>query len=346
MYNQCANNLKVCVRCYTYNHSSYIEDALDGFCLQETNFPFVCAIVDDASTDGEQNVIRGYLERHFDIQDNSIVKNEETDDYSMTLVRHKTNHNCYFSVLFLKYNHYSIRKPKYLYIEEMLNCVQYIALCEGDDYWTDPCKLQKQVDYLEDHPKCGLVWAKAKKYYQETNSFKGTVGHVMSGYYDMFVNYGIAPMTCMYTKSAIEGYYDFVKGQKWLLGDSPLFLYIAHDHDIHFMDEVVGVYRVLKNSASHSTSYEQNVRFKNSTFDVVKFFCNKYGHPDFKKLESIHYSYLFNYAFNDGRYDTAKELYRQIPYPNIKNRLKRIISSNGLMRSIYSFLYHKYKACH
>ena len=55
----------VSVRCFTFNHAPYIEDTLNGFVLQVTNFPYVCIIVDDASTDGEPNVIKGYLEKHF-----------------------------------------------------------------------------------------------------------------------------------------------------------------------------------------------------------------------------------------------------------------------------------------
>ena len=338
------NNFRylVRVRCITYNHASYITDAMNGFCMQITNFPFVCTLVDDASTDGEQNVIREYLEDNFDLRDQSIVRNEETDDFLLTFARHKTNKNCYFAVLFLKYNHFSIKKSKGPYFKEWRENSKYIALCEGDDYWTDSLKLQKQVDYLEEHPKCGLMWAKARCYYQNKGKFKGTSGHYMSGYYDMFVNYSISPLTVMYRTSSLAGYANFVKGQKWLMGDSPLFLYIAHDHDIHFMDEIVGVYRILPESASHSSSYEKTVRFKNSTFAVVKFFCEKYGYSNFKQLESIHYSYLFNYAFNDGRYSVAKEIYKQISYPDYKIRFKRIVLSSRVLRVIYRFLYQRF----
>ena len=333
----------VCVRSITFNHAPYIVDAMNGFCMQQTSFPFVCAVIDDCSTDGEQEVISNYLHEHFDLEDRSVVRNEETDDYKLIYARHKENHNCFFVVLYLKYNHYSIGKShlKNQYIKEWYDSAKYIALCEGDDYWTNPLKLQKQVDYMEKHPECGLVWAKAKCYIQDKQKFDGTTGRYMSGYYDMFVNYSIAPLTSMYRKSAVEGYAEFVQGQKWLLGDSPLFLYIAHDHDIHFMDEVVGVYRVLKNSASHHISYEKNVAFQNSTFDVVKFFCEKYGHPNFKMLEGIHYSRMFNYAFNARRYTTAQDIYKKIPYPNLKIRFKRIVLSSSLLKYIYYRFYHK-----
>lgn len=143
----------VCVRCLTFNHANYIEDAMNGFTMQETNFPYVCTILDDASTDGEQEVIKKYLQEHFDMEDKSVVRNEETDDYVLAFAQHKTNRNCYFVVLFLKYNHYSIKKPKDQYIKEWLD-VKYIALCEGDDYWIHPIKLQTQFDALEGYSDC------------------------------------------------------------------------------------------------------------------------------------------------------------------------------------------------
>ena len=99
-------NYKVCVLCATFNHAPYITDTMDGFCRQQTDFPFLCVIVDDNSKDGEQEVIRQYLSDHFTVE--SI---KETDDYHLTLARHKDNKNCYFAVFLLKYNHYSIKKP-------------------------------------------------------------------------------------------------------------------------------------------------------------------------------------------------------------------------------------------
>lgn len=149
-------NYMVCVSCMTYNHAPYITDALNGFCMQETTFPFVCTIVDDASTDGEQEVIKKYLQEHFDLEDKAIVRHEETDDYILTFVRHKTNKNCFFAVLYLKYNHYSIKKSKMPYVAEWRENCKYIALCEGDDYWIVADKLQRQVAFLEEQNDCYL----------------------------------------------------------------------------------------------------------------------------------------------------------------------------------------------
>ena len=70
---------KVTVSCMTYNQSKYITDAMNGFTMQQTSFPFVCTIVDDASTDGEQEVIRRYLEENFDLSECSVAFHKKTD---------------------------------------------------------------------------------------------------------------------------------------------------------------------------------------------------------------------------------------------------------------------------
>ena len=141
----------VAVRCMTYNQSAYICDTLNGFAMQQTDFPYVCIVMDDASTDGEPDVIQRYVQAHFDLDDKEIVRHEETDDYTMLYARHKENRNCYFAVYYLKYNHYR-KKAKQPYFECFSANAKYFASCEGDDYWTEPHKLQIQYDYLESHP--------------------------------------------------------------------------------------------------------------------------------------------------------------------------------------------------
>ena len=144
----------VCTRCMTFNHHAYIEDAMNGFCMQQTNFPFVCVIVDDASTDGEQEVIKKYFDTHFDLSEK-----EETDDYVMAFGQHKTNNNCYFAVLYLKYNHYSLnKKSKNPYYARWYDNSKYIAICEGDDYLIVTDKLQRQVDFLEENEEYSMVF--------------------------------------------------------------------------------------------------------------------------------------------------------------------------------------------
>jgi glycosyltransferase involved in cell wall biosynthesis len=144
---------KVCVWCNTYNQASYIKDTMEGFCIQQTQFPFVCLIMDDASTDGEPEVIKQYLHDYFETK-----WTKETDDYHLTLARHQENKNCYFAVYLLKYNHYSIKKKRLKYYQEVATEIDYVAQCEGDDYWTDEHKLQKQADALDANPQATLVY--------------------------------------------------------------------------------------------------------------------------------------------------------------------------------------------
>ena len=168
------NDWMVFVSCMTFNHASYIVDAMNGFTIQETSFPFVCAIVDDASTDGEQEVIRNYLRANFDLDDKEIVRKEETDDFSLIFARHSINKNCYFAVLFLKYNHYK-KKSKLPYISEWYDNAKYRASCEGDDFWTHPNKLKKEVDYLENHDDYAMVHTAYSRINQETQETQDIV---------------------------------------------------------------------------------------------------------------------------------------------------------------------------
>lgn len=148
------NRFKVCTRCMTYNQAPFIEETLKGFCEQKTNFPVVYAIVDDASTDEAPSVILNYLKSNFNISSQDSIYNKETDDYTLFFAPHNNNTNCFFLVILLKYNHYQIKRSKDVHIMNWLNDSLFVATCEGDDYWTDPFKLQKQVDFMEKHNDC------------------------------------------------------------------------------------------------------------------------------------------------------------------------------------------------
>lgn len=116
------NSPVVSICCITYNHESYVEDTLEGFLMQETDFPFEILIHDDASPDRTADVIRKYQERYPNII-KPIFQSE--NQYTQGI---KPN---------LAYNY-----PRAL--------GKYIALCDGDDYWTDKYKLKKQVEFLEE----------------------------------------------------------------------------------------------------------------------------------------------------------------------------------------------------
>lgn len=151
------SDYKVCVTCMTYNQSKYIVDAMNGFCGQKTTFPFVCVIVDDASKDGEREVIDNYVKMNFDLQNDDCVKSE-TEDYSLIFARHKSNNNCYFAVFYLKYNHYSIKKNKRDYYSTLTESSKYIACCEGDDFWCGSDFLQEAVSFLDENEDYSAVF--------------------------------------------------------------------------------------------------------------------------------------------------------------------------------------------
>ena len=93
------------IQCLTYNQSEYIADALRGFAIQQTNFPFLALIFDDASTDGEQDVIKTYMNENFDYTEETGYKQWETEDANWVFARHNENENCFFVVAYLKRNH-------------------------------------------------------------------------------------------------------------------------------------------------------------------------------------------------------------------------------------------------
>ena len=120
----------VSVRCLAYNHEKYIEQCLDGFLMQETTVPFEVVIHDDASTDHTADIIRKY-EKAFPHILKPIYETE---------------------------NQYSKQDGSLSRIMSKAIRGKYIAVCEGDDYWTDPQKLQLQYKAMEQHPECMIAY--------------------------------------------------------------------------------------------------------------------------------------------------------------------------------------------
>lgn len=171
----------VSICCLTYNHILYIRQCLDGFMMQKVNFPIEILIYDDASTDGTQGIIREYETKY-----PNIVKPiyQKENQYSKGV-----------RVGFV-YN-YSRAKGK------------YIALCEGDDYWTDPYKLQKQVDFLESNPDYVMCSHRFNQYIQEKGLLEEEQDKDFKGAdYDLKNLIGgkwlTQTLTVMYRRSALD----------------------------------------------------------------------------------------------------------------------------------------------
>ncbi len=244
----------VIVRSLVYNHEPYLRQCLDGFVMQKTNFKFEVHVHDDASTDRSQEIILEYAEKYPDIIKPFI---EEENQYSKGLDG--------------------------VWKWGELNS-KYVAICEGDDYWTDPFKLQKQVDYLESHPECGLVYSSAQQFFQETGEFKDGWA-AQTDFEDLLTSSNKIMTLCTVFRTDIYLKYvdEIEKHKSWPMGDYPLWLYLAKHSNIHFMHEVMGVYRVLKHSASHSTDIKKMMSFLRGVYDVRCFFANRYGYQHLLK---------------------------------------------------------------
>ena len=127
-------SVEVSVVCNAYNHEKYIRSALEGFAMQKTSFPFEVLVHDDASTDRTAEIIREYEIKYPDI----------------------------IKPIYSTENQYSKNDGSLSQIQNGRVQGKYIALCEGDDYWTDPLKLQKQYDLLESHPEIDICATAAK----------------------------------------------------------------------------------------------------------------------------------------------------------------------------------------
>jgi hypothetical protein len=139
----------------TFNHSAFITDALNGFSMQETDFPYISVIIDDASTDGNQRVILDYVQKYFNTEEEGVSWTKEDGYACYYFARHKDNLNCYFAVLLLKNNQFG-KSSKAEHIKEWEKDAQYVAICEGDDYWIDKSKLFRQVRLMDEHPEYSM----------------------------------------------------------------------------------------------------------------------------------------------------------------------------------------------
>lgn len=147
------NSYKVLVICTTYNQANYIKDTLNGFAMQQVDFPFACAVLDDASTDGEQDVIKAWMRENCDM---SHVEYHDISTALIIFTHHNKNVNCTFAFYFFKRNLWKEGKLKNEHIQPWDSFCEYEAFCDGDDYWINPKKLQTQVTYLDSHPDVSL----------------------------------------------------------------------------------------------------------------------------------------------------------------------------------------------
>lgn len=324
---------KVAVKCYTYNQAQYITDTLNGFAMQETDFPFVCCIIDDASTDGEQEVIRKYVMGNFDLSESDVAYEKETDDAYITYARHKSNKNCFFAVLYLKRNLYRERRRKLGLISEWMDNAEYIALCEGDDYWIDANKLRLQVAFLDQHPDYGMCHTDFDLVDGKRNHFVKI--HEDGVYWPFYITEGInvGTLTVVYRMSIYKKLPLFFIDQKWPMSDKPLWIEFSRYSKIYYLPFRTAKYRVLESSASHNLDIKTTEFFERKSLEITLFYSDIFNVKiNKRKLLSKYYENLMRFA-------------ARLSYDNYANYLiKSAIGENSVsLKMCIFFIIGKYK---
>ena len=248
---QSSNIPLVTISCITYNHEKWIGRALDSFLRQETDFPFEILVHDDASTDGTADIIRLY-EKIFP----SIIKPiyETVNQYS----KHDG----------------SIGR---IIIEHIRGV--YIAPCEGDDYWCDNCKLQKQADYMKTHSDCSLILHNG--YFLEYGT--GHM-HIINPYKKEGVINAVEiikegrempPTASMfYKKQDIVGWPVFFRDAP--VGDRTLRMYLILKGYVYYMSDVMCVYSFgIPGSFAQRT--KKNAVYSKEVLDGMLLFFDRYN---------------------------------------------------------------------
>lgn len=224
------NNPLVSICCVTYNHENYIRQCLDGFVMQQTTFEYEILVHEDASTDSTAKILKEYESKYPHL----------------------------FRCVYQTVNQFKIQNTLTNILFTMARG-KYIALCEGDDYWTDPLKLQKQVDFLEANPDYNICFHKVQIFNQEENKFNiDTITREVS---ETTKIEDLARGNFMHTPSVLMRNNFTIP--KWFskspIGDWTLYMIVLKDKKIKKLDDVMAVYRVHKASVWASKSAEYRI---------------------------------------------------------------------------------------
>lgn len=268
---------RLSINCITYNQKNFIRQTLDSFLMQKTNFPFVVYISDDASTDGTAEIIQEYADKYPDI----IKPRLRTEN---------------------------VGGPKN-YLENLMRAdCEYFANCEGDDYWTDPYKLQKQVDFLDAHPDFSICFHLVREKWEDGSGRKDALLPPPHVRYEKSVltlddffkhNFICGANTVVYrwrfnrTDTRVEDYFPLnIEPGDW-------FLHLLHAEvgKIYFMNEEMSVYRRHKGGIFYH-QYESDDFYIKNGLKHIKFY---------KEVEK-----RFHYDNSKPVFDIGIELYKSL----------------------------------
>lgn len=261
----------VSIQCLVYNHEPFLRQCLDGFVIQKTDFQFEAIVHDDASTDGSADIIREYAERFPDIiKPIYQTENQYSKGVSPTAIVTKSCRG------------------------------KYIALCEGDDYWTDPLKLQKQVDYLDAHPECAMCFGNAIEHWLDNRCPDKLFSNITDRDYDpdeTSNGWLISTGTVMFRKEVYDtNLFQRYKADKRIItGDLPLWLTCATIGTLHGMSDVFSVYRRLPSGFMLSMKAEHRIAMGDHRVEIYKVFGKHYKNTTIQ-MAMVHYRLAMSYA--------------------------------------------------
>ena len=259
-------NKIVSINCITYNHEKYIAKAIESFLMQKTNFDFEIIIGEDCSTDNTRKIVEEYVERYPD---------------KIRMITAEKNVGARKNVL--RIHEASVGK--------------YIAVCEGDDYWIDPYKLQKQVDYMENNPGCTMTFHNAEKINDISNKSEGVMldSNIKSKQCGISE---IIDLRFIPTASIVYRKYTKDNLPKWymtaIVGDLPSNLIVTSYGYAYYINEVMSVYRV-GNSNSAMARWIVNQQNISDKIEHCKRFIEIYD--NFNKFDN----YRNNDSINRGK---------------------------------------------
>ena len=214
---------KVSVVMITYNHQDFIKEAIDGVLIQETNFEVELIVADDNSSDDTARVVKTFIENH-------------PKGGQIRYIRHIQNKGM-------------MRNFVWAMLE---SSGKYIALCEGDDYWTDPLKLQKQFDILENNSnivvchhwhKYGIRKGEEWDVIEAPTQWHGYLNQEIATVQDIFENKLRVKTRTMMFRNIINSEFFPERFMKLAFGDVPLNFLLGKHGDYFFINEAMAVYR-------------------------------------------------------------------------------------------------------
>jgi len=262
----------VTVICITYKHEEFIAQALDSFLMQKTDFKFKIFVGEDKGPDHTADIVREYAEKYPDIIVPFIRKrNMGAQRNLIDLCQRATS--------------------------------PYIAFCEGDDYWSDPYKLQKQVDYMEKNKSIRVCTMKTKilapedwhlkSWYKPTKQGEYVIPDSIPGYSEKksFSSAYIIKRNVAHTSTHFYRWNYDLPIPKWyyqgIIGDTPLLLLQLGGTDLGFIPQIGSVYRINEGSAFFERDREK--LFLRTRCDYIRYLCGlrNYAKKHFEKYPIV-----------------------------------------------------------